>query len=123
MSENFETFLRFWVGENIRPLDQTDSSDLHEIVRTRAKELTSAATTAGFYGERDEAAHPYGGIEGLVRDKFEQAIKRAWLKTPYCCLPNDRRWTFSRANSRCKIKLTAGCIPRTIMELSWPKFH
>jgi hypothetical protein len=77
MSENFETFLRFWVAENIRSLDRTESGDLDEIVRSRAKELKSAATTAGFYGELDEAAHPYGGVEGLVRDKFKQADKRA----------------------------------------------
>ena len=48
MSENFETFLRFWIAENIRPLDRTKSGDLDEIVRSRAKELASAATTAGF---------------------------------------------------------------------------
>ena len=77
MSENFETFLRFWVTENIRSLDRTESGDLDEIVRSRAKELKPAATTAGFYGELDEAAHPYGGVEGLVRDKFKQADKRA----------------------------------------------
>jgi hypothetical protein len=74
MSENFETFLRFWIAENIRPLAPTESLD--DVARSRAKELEGAATTAGFYGELDEAAHPYGSVEGLVRDKFKQASKR-----------------------------------------------
>jgi len=43
---------------------------------SRAKELEAAATTAGFYGELDEAVHPYGSVEGFVRDKFKQASKR-----------------------------------------------
>ena len=74
MSENFETFLRFWIAENIRPLGPAESLD--NAVRSRAKELEAAATTAGFYGELDEAVRPYGSIEGLVRDKFKQASKR-----------------------------------------------
>jgi hypothetical protein len=76
MSENFETFLRFWVAENIRPLDGSDPGALDNIVRSRAKELEAAATNAGFYGELDEAVHPYGSVEGFVRDKFKQAGKR-----------------------------------------------
>jgi hypothetical protein len=75
MSENFETFLRFWIAENIRPLDARDSLD--DMVRSRAKDLQAAATTAGFFGELDEAVHPYGSVEGFVRDKFKQAGKRA----------------------------------------------
>ena len=76
MSENFETFLRFWIAENIRPLDGPDPGALDDFVRSRAKELEAAATTAGFYGELDEAMHPYGSVEGFVRDKFKQASKR-----------------------------------------------
>jgi hypothetical protein len=49
---------------------------LDDVARSRAKELEGAATTAGFYGELDEAVRPYGSIEGLVRDKFKQASKR-----------------------------------------------
>jgi len=74
MSENFETFLRFWLAENTRPLGPSESLD--DVVRSRAKELQAAATTAGLFGELDEAAHPYGSVEGLVRDKFKQANKR-----------------------------------------------
>ena len=74
MGENFETFLRFWIAENIRPLGPSESLD--DVVRSRAKELQRAATTAGFYGELDEAAHPYGSVEGFVRDKSKQANKR-----------------------------------------------
>lgn len=76
MSENFETFLRFWIAENIRPLDGSDPDALDDIVRSRAKELEAAATNAGFYGELDEAVHPYGSVEGFVRDKFKQAGRR-----------------------------------------------
>jgi hypothetical protein len=76
MSENFETFLRFWIAENIRPLDGPDPSALEDIFRSRAKELEAAATTAGFYGELDEEVHPYGSVEGFIRDKFKQASKR-----------------------------------------------
>ena len=74
MSENFETFLRFFIAENIRPLDDRDSLD--DIVRSRAKDLQAAATTAGFFGELDEAVHPYGSVEGFVRGKFKQASER-----------------------------------------------
>ena len=76
MSENFETFLRFWIAKNIRPLDRSDRGALDDIVRSRAKELEAAATSAGFFGELDEAVHPYGSVEGFVRDKFKQAGKR-----------------------------------------------
>ena len=76
MSENFETFLHLWIAENIRPLGVSDPGALDDTVRSRAKELEAAATTAGFYGELDEAVHPYGSVEGFVRDKFKQASKR-----------------------------------------------
>lgn len=75
MSENFETFLRFWTVEHLQSLDQTDPSDLDHMVHSQAKELASAATTAGFYGELVEAAHPYGGVEGFVRSKLKDANK------------------------------------------------
>jgi hypothetical protein len=75
MSENFETFLRFWIAENIRPLDDPNPGTLDDIVRSRAKDLQAAATTAGFFGELDEAVHPYGSVEGFVRGKFKQAGK------------------------------------------------
>ena len=77
MSENFETFLRFWIAENIRTLDGSDPGALDDLVRSRAKDLEAAATSAGFYGELDEAVHPYGSVEGFVRDKFKQANKRS----------------------------------------------
>jgi len=77
MSENFETFLRFWIAENIRTLDGPEAGALDDLVRSRAKDLEAAATTAGFYGELDEAVHPYGSVEGFVRDKFKQANKRS----------------------------------------------
>jgi len=76
MSANFETFLRFWIAENIRPPDGFEPGALDDIVHSRAKELEAAATSAGFYGELDEAVHPYGSVEGFVRDKFKQAGKR-----------------------------------------------
>ena len=76
MSENFETFLRFWIAKNIRPLDRSDRGALDDIVRSRAKELEAAATSAGLFGELDEAVHPYGSVKGFVRDKFKQAGKR-----------------------------------------------
>ena len=40
-----------------------------------AQDLQAPATTAGFFGELDEAVHPYGSVEGFVRDKFKQAGK------------------------------------------------
>ena len=70
MSENFETFLRFWTAENIRSAGRAGPTD--QTVRSLAQELKSAATTAGFYGELDEAAHPYGGVEGYVRNKIKE---------------------------------------------------
>jgi hypothetical protein len=46
------------------------------MVRRRADELTEAATIAGFYSELVAAAHPYGGVEGFVWNKFEEATRR-----------------------------------------------
>jgi hypothetical protein len=90
MSENFETFLRFWIAENIHPLDRTDPRDRDQIVHSRARELASAATTAGFYGELVEAAHPYGGVEAFVRDKLRQAGGRS--KPEIQCAPSDETY-------------------------------
>jgi hypothetical protein len=73
MSENFATFLRFWTAEHIHSLGHTDPSDLDHIIHSQAEALASAATTAGFYGELVEAAHPYGGVEGYVRSKLNEA--------------------------------------------------
>ena len=56
MSANFETFLRFWIAENIRPPDGFEPGALDDIVHSRAKELEAAATSAGYYGELDEGA-------------------------------------------------------------------
>ena len=65
MPENFETFLRVWVAENIGSLgSQTDATNLEYILRVRADELEKAATIKGLYGELAEAARPYGGTEG-----------------------------------------------------------
>ena len=73
MPENFETFLRIWVAENISSLgSQTDATNLKYILRVRADELEKAATIKGFYGELAEAARPYGGIEGYVQHRFEE---------------------------------------------------
>ena len=72
MPENFETFLRIWVAENISSLgSQTDATNLKYILRVRADELEKAATIKGFYGELVEA-RPYGGIEGYVQHEFEE---------------------------------------------------
>src|SRR6476620_2847445 len=101
MSENFETFLRFWIAENIRPLAPTESSD--DVARSRAKELEGAATTAGFYGELDEAVRPYGSIEGLVRDKI-QTGEQTRLAQKFGAASASSPRGFSRADSRCKIK-------------------
>jgi len=58
MPENFETFLRVWIAENIGSLGtQTDASNLEYILRARADELEKAATIKG-YGELAEAARP-----------------------------------------------------------------
>jgi hypothetical protein len=76
MGENFETFLGLWTAENIHSIGHTDPGDEDRIVRSLAQELASAATTAGFYGELVEAAHPYGGVEAYVRDKFKNASER-----------------------------------------------
>jgi hypothetical protein len=46
---------------------------LKYILRVKADELEKAATIKGFYGELAEAARPYGGIEGYVQHKFEEA--------------------------------------------------
>jgi hypothetical protein len=74
MPENFETFLRILVAENISSLgSQTDATNLKYILRVRADELEKAATIKGFYGELGEAVRPYGGIEGYVQHQFEEA--------------------------------------------------
>ena len=74
MPETFETFLRIWIAENIGSLGgQIDPTNLTYILRVRADELEKAATTRGFYGELAEAARPYGGIEGYVQHRFEEA--------------------------------------------------
>ena len=71
MPETFETFLRIWIAENIGTLgDHTDPSDWKFIVRRKSDELTEAATIRGFYDELVEAAQPYGGVVGFVRQKF-----------------------------------------------------
>ena len=57
MPENFETFLRVWIAENIGSLGtQTDASNLEYISRVRADELEKAAR-----------------IEGYVQHQLEQA--------------------------------------------------
>jgi hypothetical protein len=74
MPESFETFLRIWIAENIGSLGaQIDATNLKYILRVKADELEKAATIKGFYGELAEAARPYGGIEGYVQHKFEEA--------------------------------------------------
>jgi hypothetical protein len=75
MPESFETFLRIWMAENIHSLNDY-AGDWNFIVGRNADELTEAATIAGFYGELVEAAHPYGGVEGFVRNKFEEATRK-----------------------------------------------
>ena len=75
MSESFESCLRIWTAENIRSLSD-HAGDWNFIVHRTADELTEAATIAGFYGELVEAARPFGGVEGFVRDKFEEASAR-----------------------------------------------
>ena len=72
--ESFETFLRIWTAENIHSLTN-HAGDWDFIVRRTADELTDAATIAGFYPELVEAAHPYGGVVGFVRNKFEEATR------------------------------------------------
>jgi hypothetical protein len=52
------------------------AGDSSFMVRRRADELTEAATIAGFYSELVAAAHPYGGVEGFVWNKFEEATRR-----------------------------------------------
>jgi hypothetical protein len=76
MPETFETFLRIWIAENIGTLgDHTDPSDWKFIVRRKSDELTEAATIRGFYGELVEAAQPYGGVVGFVRQKFGEVSR------------------------------------------------
>lgn len=93
MSENFETFLRFWIAENIRPLAPTESLD--DVARSRAKELEGAATTAGFYGELDEAGPCARQIQTGEQTRLAQKFGAASASSPR---------GFSRADSRCKIK-------------------
>jgi hypothetical protein len=77
MSERFQTFLLFWTAENIHSLgDHTDPSDWNFLVRRKADELVGAARIAGFYGELVEAAHPFGGVEAFVWEKFEEASRQ-----------------------------------------------
>jgi hypothetical protein len=45
-------------------------------LREQADELTDAAAITGFYGELVEAAKPYGGVAGFVRNKFEEASRQ-----------------------------------------------
>jgi hypothetical protein len=69
--EDFETFLRLWIVENIHPLaPNTDESDRDREARRIADELVQPATVKGFYGELVEAAKPYGDVIGFVRDKM-----------------------------------------------------
>lgn len=71
MPEDFETFLRLWVVENIHPpAPNTGQSDRDRLARRIADELVEAATVHGFYGELIEAAKPYGDVVGFVRDKL-----------------------------------------------------
>ena len=74
MPENFETWLRIWIAENIGSLgDHAEPSASDTVVLLQANELTEDATHAGFYGELVEAAKPYGGVERFVRQKLEEA--------------------------------------------------
>lgn len=74
MPENFETWLRIWLAENLGSLgDHADPSASDTVVLLRADELTEDATHAGFYGELVEAVKSYGGVAGFVRSKFEAA--------------------------------------------------
>jgi hypothetical protein len=75
MPENFETFLRIWIAENIYSVSGRQSGYVDHIVRQTADELVDAATVEGFYGELAEAAKPYGGVAGLVRNKFDAASR------------------------------------------------
>ena len=72
MPENFETWLRIWLAEN---LDLGDRTDPNVWVRLRADELIEDAAHAGFCGELVEAVKPYGGVAGFVRGKFEAASR------------------------------------------------
>ena len=65
----FETWLMIWTAANLVSFREDD--DLSVWVRLRADELTEDATTVGFYGELVEAAKPYGGVEGYVRNKLK----------------------------------------------------
>jgi hypothetical protein len=58
MPEDFETFLRVWIAENIGSLgSQIDATNLKYILRVKADELEIAATIKGFYGELVETVH------------------------------------------------------------------
>jgi hypothetical protein len=72
MPEDFETFLRLWIAENVpHQGERADPAYLDHIVRRSADELIDAAAVEGFYGELSQAAKPYGGVAGFVRSKFE----------------------------------------------------
>jgi hypothetical protein len=75
MPENFDTFLHLWMAENIHSVSGQQSGYVDHIMRQTADELIDAATVEGFYGELTEAAKPYGGVAGYVRDKFEAASR------------------------------------------------
>jgi hypothetical protein len=72
MAKDFQTFLSFWCAENIYPLrTSAQPAYLDYLVRRSADELIDAATIKGFYGQLTEAAKPYGGVGGFVREKCE----------------------------------------------------
>ena len=76
MPENFETFLRIWVAENISSLgSQTDATNLKYILRVRADELEKAATIKGFYGELGEAVRPYGALKATCSINLRKRIQ------------------------------------------------
>ena len=77
MPVSFETFLRFWIAENIQAgADRIDPKALDSMVRLLSDQLTEDATVNGFYREVVEAAKPYGGVQGYVRHELEAARQR-----------------------------------------------
>ena len=76
MPESFETFLRFWIAENVHTAARTDPNYPESIIRVLGDELIEEATVQGFYGEVVEAAKPYGSVEGYVRHELEAVSPR-----------------------------------------------
>jgi len=112
MPENFETFLRIWVAENISSLgSQTDATNLKYILRVRADELEKAATIKGFYGELVEAVRPYGGIEGYVQHQFEKANE---VRNILLCRLNERQSMKAFVTSICALALSSAAIAQNI---------